>query len=141
MSETQSLEDRIRHLIVRSLELGLEPAALGLEADLKDDVGVDSAALLELVSELDANGIERLLVVDLDNDGRLDVLGYGGERLTFWRNSDDGLQLATTEFGLDQTTAAAVTAIDFDIEGDLDFFTAGGAAASTEAVSGPLRPI
>lgn len=53
MSNDQRLEDRIRSLIIECLELNLEPTELADEADLQEDVGLDSAALLELVSGLE----------------------------------------------------------------------------------------
>ena len=75
--------------------------------------------------EHEAAGVERLLVADLDNDGRLDVVGYGPDALVFWRNGEDGLEEKTQEASLGGGGGVAATVIDFDIEGDLDLFTAG----------------
>jgi acyl carrier protein len=47
------LEERIRSLVVERLELALDAAALDPASDLKDDVGLDSAALLEVVVSLE----------------------------------------------------------------------------------------
>jgi acyl carrier protein len=47
------LEQRIRSLVVERLELELDAAALDPASDLKDDVGLDSAALLEVVVSLE----------------------------------------------------------------------------------------
>lgn len=79
-------------------------------------------------SDHEAPGVERLLVADLDNDGRLDVVGYGPDALIFWRNGDDGLEEKTEEVGLGAGGGVAATVIDFDIEGDLDLVTAGPGA-------------
>jgi acyl carrier protein len=48
-----ALEQRIRDLVVDRLELDLEPAAIDPASDLKDDLGLDSAALLEVVVSLE----------------------------------------------------------------------------------------
>jgi acyl carrier protein len=51
--QATSLERRIRDLVVERLELELEPAAIDPASDLKEDVGLDSAALLEVVVALE----------------------------------------------------------------------------------------
>ncbi len=61
MSNTETLEDRIRRLIVECLELSLDPSKIAVDADLKEDVGLDSAALLELVT-----GIEEQFGFEVD---------------------------------------------------------------------------
>jgi acyl carrier protein len=61
MSNTKTLEDQIRRLIVECLELNIEASEFELNADLKEDVGLDSAALLELVS-----GIEERFGFEVD---------------------------------------------------------------------------
>ncbi len=88
-----------------------------------------------------AAGVEGLLAADLDNDGRLDLLGYGPEIARFWRNNvemptEDAPEApagaraevfvdATAELGLETARGAAAAVIDFDIEGDLDLLLAG----------------
>lgn len=61
MSNTETLEDQIRRLIVECLELSLSASEIELTADLKEDVGLDSAALLELVT-----GIEERFGFEVD---------------------------------------------------------------------------
>ncbi len=100
-------------------------------------------------STLDAAGIERLLAVDLDNDGRLDLLGYGPGRVRYWRPAaEGGFVEATSELGLEKAAAAAAAAIDFDVEGDLDLALAGGGSGGKtgaelylNALAGPLEPV
>ena len=71
-------------------------------------------------------GARELLELDLDNDGLLDLLAWGGDRLAFWRGEPGGAFTESTEaFGLTGGGSAAV-ALDFDIEGDLDLVVAGG---------------
>jgi hypothetical protein len=88
-----------------------------------------------------------LTALDLDNDGHLDVLAHGPQRLLFWKGDGlGGLQEATAEMGLGGRGATAVTAIDFDIEGDLDlvlFGTGGpsGAELLYNNLQGPLQPV
>ncbi len=100
-------------------------------------------------STLDAAGIERLMAVDLDNDGRLDLVGHGPGRVRYWRPAaEGGFVEATSELGLDRAAAAAAAAIDFDVEGDLDLALAGGGAGAKtgaelylNALAGPLEPV
>jgi Tfp pilus assembly protein PilF len=75
-----------------------------------------------------AGSLSGLLVVDLDNDGHLDLLAYGGAppaELVLWRNRGDGsFEDRTASFGLDGVAAYAASPIDFDSEGDLDLAVA-----------------
>jgi hypothetical protein len=74
-------------------------------------------------------GIERLTIVDLDNDGRQDLLGYG-RAAAVWTISEDGvLQDVTSTYLPDGTTGQAAATFDFDIEGDVDLFLADDALA------------
>jgi acyl carrier protein len=75
MADDPTIEDRIRHIIVECLELGLAPEELQAEADLKDDVGLDSAALLDLVAGIEeAFGFE-VDVEDVTEDNFRSVAG------------------------------------------------------------------
>ncbi|HEV8241525.1 MAG TPA: FG-GAP-like repeat-containing protein [Thermoanaerobaculia bacterium] len=84
---------------------------------------------------------ERLLAVDLDNDGAWDLVGAGGDGLAAWRgNGKGGFTTATSSFGLDKVPGTAVAALDYDSEGDLDLAAAGehGVELLRNALSGPL---
>jgi len=75
MPHVDPLEDEIRRLIVERLELPLDPVELRPEADLRDAVGLDSAALLEIVVGLE----ERFdLNVDPDELQAADVSSIAG---------------------------------------------------------------
>jgi Tfp pilus assembly protein PilF len=139
----------------RAVPLGNEPAlgrglAVGdFDSDEKPDMArlLSGSARVEIRRSADgwkpvpgpaAQGITGLLAVDLDNDGTLDLVGYGPQRLVFWR------------FGVEETDsltggAEAVAALDFDIEGDLDLALAGGKAGGGEllrnALQGPLEAV
>lgn len=95
---------------------------------------------------LPAPGIAALLPVDLDNDGHLDLLGSGAERVLFWRGKGDGtFEDATAASGLAEASGAVAAALDFDIEGDLDLALAGGKTGALDllrnALQGPLQPV
>jgi Flp pilus assembly protein TadD len=96
---------------------------------------------------LPAPGLTGLLAADLDNDGRLDLVGFSAHTLTIWRSTEGGFEEATEHFAVGGGASAAV-AMDFDIEGDLDLVVgreAGGPARSLELwlndLTGPLRPV
>ncbi len=85
--------------------------------------------------------VERLLAVDLDNDGDWDLVGAGPAGLTAWRGDGKGaLAPAATPFGLAGVAGHAVAALDYDGEGDLDLAAVGasGAELLRNALSGPL---
>ncbi len=93
-----------------------------------------------------APGISALLPVDLDNDGRLDLLGSGPERVLFWRAKGDGtFEDATAASGFAEASGAVAAALDFDIEGDLDLALAGGKAGALDllrnTLQGPLQSV
>ncbi|HVS62895.1 MAG TPA: CRTAC1 family protein [Thermoanaerobaculia bacterium] len=101
---------------------------------------------------LDAGRASKLELVDLDNDGHLDLLAFGeGAPLTFWRGTEGGsFTNATAELGLAGITASAAAPIDFDSEGDLDLVVVrpGGAAGSPgtailyrNKLEGPLEDV
>jgi hypothetical protein len=89
-------------------------------------------------------GSDALTELDLDNDGLLDLLAWGGERLAFWRGEPGGaFSEATAAFGLGGAGTAAV-ALDFDIEGDLDLVVAGGSKQPRllrNNLAGPLEEL
>ncbi|HEX9944090.1 MAG TPA: CRTAC1 family protein, partial [Thermoanaerobaculia bacterium] len=91
----------------------------------------------------DAAGIAGLLAVDLDNDGRLDLIGYGPKRVAFWRGREvGGFADATAAAGLAKAAGEAAAALDFDIEGDLDLALAGdGIGLFRNALQGPLEDV
>ncbi|HEX6863369.1 MAG TPA: CRTAC1 family protein, partial [Thermoanaerobaculia bacterium] len=90
--------------------------------------------------DLPAPGITGLLAADLDNDGHLDLIGYGARRSVWWRGRGDGkfeespMMEAKTAGGGE---AAAV--LDYDIEGDLDL--AVGAGLFRNNLTGPLEAV
>jgi acyl carrier protein len=58
------LQDRIRKIIVECLELDLDASEISADASLTQDLGLDSSALLELVTGLEESfGFE----VDVDD--------------------------------------------------------------------------
>lgn len=53
------LHNRVKRVLVESVELDLDPAEIASDARLHDEIGLDSAALLDLVAALEeAFGIE-----------------------------------------------------------------------------------
>ncbi len=102
----------------------------------------------EPVAGLEAPGITGLLAADLDNDGRTDLIGYGGSgrrRAAFWRGrGDGGFDDATQETGLAKAGGEAAAVLDFDIEGDLDLALGGGGTGVElfrNALQGPLEAV
>ncbi len=131
-------------------------AVADLDGDQRADivwVALEEPAVLEIrwadggkaPLRLPAEGVERLLVADLDNDGWLDLIGYGGQELVVWQGTQGGsFQEATKQFGLRGVNATAATVIDFDIEGDLDLALASGRRTPRlyrNALSGPLEEV
>jgi tetratricopeptide (TPR) repeat protein len=88
-----------------------------------------------------APGVARLLAADLDNDGRLDLLGYGADRVIFWRGRGDGtFEDATAAWGLAGAGATAAAVLDYDLDGDLDLALAGARAGGGELWRNALVP-
>ena len=95
-----------------------------------------------------APGVSKLLVVDLDNDGWLDVVGFGGA-LRFWRGAAGGVLTEAASTLVGGTLAAlpwrAVATLDFDSEGDLDLVATLGDPAAPRflrnTLEGPLQDL
>jgi Flp pilus assembly protein TadD len=150
----------------RTSNLSPEPtAAAGLATgDLDGDETLDLVRLVDgepmllevrfgsldgdSTATVEAPGIERILLADLDNDGRVDILGYGPSDFRLWRAEKKGALLdATGDSGLERAGGRAAVAFDFDIEGDLDLALAGGGgsrpplALYRNSLSGPLEEV
>lgn len=97
----------------------------------------------EAVPGPDASGLTGLLAADLDNDGHLDLVGYGPKRAVFWRGKGDGgFEDATAGAGLSAANGNAAAVLDYDIEGDLDLVVAGnGLELFSNALQGPLAAV
>ncbi len=96
-------------------------------------------------AELATPGATGVSAVDLDNDGRLDLLAHGPKGSTLWLGQGDGsFQAAPEQMGLAQAGAQSMVAVDFDIEGDLDLALAGGTATVDlyrNNLAGPLERV
>ncbi|MEY4692241.1 MAG: hypothetical protein RIT19_2566 [Verrucomicrobiota bacterium] len=70
------------------------------------------------------NGIRMIRALDYDNDGWLDLVGWGTDGLRIWRNRGRrGFHEMTGALGLNALTASAVSHAafaDFDQDGDID---------------------
>ncbi len=146
----------------RAVRLSTEPlagralAAADLDGDRRPDAAWIEGSPLTLrirlarapqaSAPLPAAGLTGLLALDLDNDGNLDLLGYGPDRVTLWRGTGGGaFEPATDRFGLAGAGATAAAPLDFDVEGDLDLALAGGKSGAGElfrnALAGPLEAV
>lgn len=110
--------------------------------DLNNDLRADIVALLDnglaiqfqggrkpATVQADTAGIRRILLLDYDNDGWLDVLAFGGGSLRSWRNRGLGGFVETTEaVGLDRidlssrdsSQAVCLAVKPADLDGDCD---------------------
>jgi tetratricopeptide (TPR) repeat protein len=91
----------------------------------------------------EAAGITGLLAADLDNDGKLDLIGFGPKRVAFWRGrGDGGFDDATAGAGLARATGEAAVVLDYDAEGDLDLALGEpGIELFRNALQGALEPV
>ncbi|HEY2291274.1 MAG TPA: FG-GAP-like repeat-containing protein [Thermoanaerobaculia bacterium] len=91
----------------------------------------------------EAAGITGLIAADLDNDGHLDLIGFGPQRLAFWRGKGDGtFEDATAGAGFGAAGAEAAAVLDYDLEGDLDLAIGGGGIdLFRNALQGPLEAV
>ncbi len=71
-------------------------------------------------------GLSGVRVVDLDNDGHLDVLVYGLGQLRYWRGDGKGALVDATSEWIPSTARGGevLEVFDFDIDGDLDLVLA-----------------
>ncbi|MGH7805517.1 MAG: FG-GAP-like repeat-containing protein, partial [Candidatus Binatia bacterium] len=100
----------------------------------------------KVIHTLPVPDVRGLIAADLDNDGRLDLVGYGEKAvIALTGNANGGFEDATKRFGLDGKGAVAAVAFDFDGEGDLDVALArpkgGGLELLRNPLSGPLEPV
>ncbi|HET9211881.1 MAG TPA: FG-GAP-like repeat-containing protein, partial [Thermoanaerobaculia bacterium] len=114
------------------IEAGEKPRLLILKGTGGDPVAGPEAA-----------GIDGLTAADLDNDGNLDLIGFGPKRLAFWRGKGDGtFEDATAGAGFGAAGAEAAAVLDYDIEGDLDLATgSAGIDLFRNALQGPLEAV
>ncbi len=95
----------------------------------------------------EAGGITGMIAADLDNDGHLDLIGFGEKagpkRMAFWRGKGDGtFEDATASAGFGAAGAEAAAALDYDIEGDLDLAIGGsGIDLFRNNLQGPLEAV
>ncbi len=100
----------------------------------------------KVATEHPAAGLDELLAADIDNNGHLDLLGFGASAAAVWLGAGDGTFAAAPEqLGLAAAGAGAAAVIDFDIEGDLDLAVAGrkagGADLYRNSLQGPLERV
>src|SRR3954471_22331307 len=118
------------------IEEGEKPRLLVLKGSGGDPIGGPEAA-----------GITGLIAADLDNDGNLDLIGFGEKagprRLALGRGKGDGtFEDATAGPGFGAAGAEAAAVLDYDIEGDLDLAIGGsGLDLFRNALQGPLEAV
>ncbi len=105
-----------------------------------------AAKAWDIASELPAPELDRLQVVDIDNNGALDILGFGPEIGHVWLGQGDGtFTRAEADLGLGEAGARGHEVVDFDIEGDLDLVLVGGASGPADlyrnSLLGPLERV
>lgn len=93
-------------------------------------------------SEIPAKGFTKLLAVDIDNSGQLDLLAFGANGGTAFFGAGDGSFKANV-LGLGSAAANDAAVVDFDIEGDLDVVTAGtgGVDLFRNSLTGDLESV
>ena len=105
-----------------------------------------AAKAWDITSELPAPELDRLQVVDIDNNGSLDILGFGAKTGHVWLGQGDGtFTRAEEDLGLSKAGARGHEVVDFDIEGDLDLVLVGGASGPADlyrnSLLGPLERV
>ncbi len=123
------------------------------DGDLRPDLAHLAAGKLEvrfaragwkIAQQLPAASLDTLLMADLDNDGYLDLSGFGRHRAAVWLGSADGtFGAAEDSLGLAAAGARGAAVIDFDIEGDLDLAVANGSTIDLyrNNLAGPLQRV
>ncbi len=105
-------------------------AAGGWQARAGDAPRPDPSASLGMTrraEEAATDGLTGLLAADLDNDGIMDLVGFGPERTVLFLGKGDGSFVTAPDVLAAARGATAAAALDYDIEGDLDLALAGGA--------------
>jgi len=114
------------------LELG------DIDNDLRPEAVLATSGAIEIIDRerpartslpLDGFEVAGLLLVDIDNDGWLDLIAWGPSGLRVWRNGGHaGFADRTSALGLDAAGAIdGLVAADFDLDGDTDLLTASAA--------------
>jgi Tfp pilus assembly protein PilF len=123
--------------LTRGWPAGAVMAVGDLDNDLRPAAVIATTTALEIIDRdqsrrlsLPLNGfhVSGLLLADFDNDGWLDIFGYGGDGLRVWRNTGHaGFADVTKELGLDRVGAVdGVAAADFEGDGAIDLVTSSG---------------
>jgi tetratricopeptide (TPR) repeat protein len=137
---------------------GLAVVAADFDGDEKTDLAwlldgkerrveiLRAAAAWKPSAAVPAPGVERLLAVDLDNDGSWDLVGVGPNGARAWKgDGKGGLVDVTAAWGLEAARGLTLTIFDFDIEGDLDLVLGGGTAPRLQlwrnSLEGPLQEV
>ncbi|MEM6793263.1 MAG: FG-GAP-like repeat-containing protein [Acidobacteriota bacterium] len=116
--------------LVRLRAAGGVDVRLAARADVPEVLGPAGAAG---ETSSDVRALDRVQLIDLDNDQRQDLLAFGADGAAVWLGRGDGsFRPAEDQMGLASAGAFAAVAFDFDIEGDLDLAMVGGASGPVD---------